>query len=225
MEKIVAFIFTYTPDEVMAAVAARQLSGLGVDHVVIVEQHDAPIDRKLFEGVRGVEVVTTKFDRQKNLNGKECIEGMLTLMQTKAKEHGSGIVIKTDSDTLLGPRFVETVLSGKYQSVQSTYNPTWAAGAGYSFRAEWIPAMLKAIKADKSKGTFPEDASISKLIDAEASTIYREPLEPFDHGYGDFRVVRKRFCVSFGIYTDLPVSPDKAKAFIAKKMRSALPLK
>jgi hypothetical protein len=149
-----AIIYTYPPDYFMAGISARILAERGVKVILAIDSADPPVVCEFAETVR------TRFDRQKNLNGRAFIVGHLQLMH----DHASGdYAIKIDSDTLMidPSRFV----AGRDELALGIYEPhmNGMQGCCYALRVDALPAMLDAAKQLPDQYRYMEDKTIGQI--------------------------------------------------------------
>lgn len=88
-----AVIFTYPADYPLSAIAARALGKLGVKTFLAIDRKD-PVPE-----IEGAEIIQTTFPRRGNLNGTDCIQGILRTLHECAD--GDDYVLKVDSDTVV----------------------------------------------------------------------------------------------------------------------------
>ena len=108
---IPVFIFTYETDGPLALLAASSAKAAGYEEVFLVEDAAAPLSAANREAAACEELnlITSKFKRNGNLNGVESIRGQLQIMAEVLENTNSSHGLKLDSDTMVTRRtMVET---------------------------------------------------------------------------------------------------------------------
>ena len=158
-----ALIFTYPPDYVAAAIAARQAARTGVEPVLCIDSRDPEL------AVDGVRVLRTDFPRVGNLNGGACVRGILETMLAEADGER---ILKLDSDTML---FGLDWLKGRGEAVVGRSSPDRALyGFCYSIRRDALAAMLR--EASTIHDPFcAEDRTMAELAGGDIHTYAPGP--------------------------------------------------
>jgi hypothetical protein len=163
-------IFTHPPDYALAALSARALGKLGIRPVLAVDAGDpVPV-------IEGAEVITTSFKRRGNLNGKECVEGILATLLAVAD--GDEYVLKLDSDTMvLGMGW----LHGRTEPAVGLFHPGYRIffGACYALRVDRLPEYQAAAAAMPESISCSEDIEMGKLLPGVFTYENRAPGCPF----------------------------------------------
>lgn len=207
-----ALIYTYPPDYVMAATAARVIKLLGVKPVLLIDQKDPTLV------VRGVDVVRTKFDRQKNLNGKEFVIQNFTLMEELAT---GDMTIKCDSDTLVvSLRF----LAGHKDKTAVGVWHHQLQGCCYALRV----ADLSEMRAHAERSLQPSYRHMEDQVTGEIAMKVGATQFPVQHseptGYRSWRPGRDRaWCLENGVSVlNFPLRTGVDRRHIAQAMQSFL---
>lgn len=150
-----AVIFTHPPDYALAAISARVLARQGVRPVLAIDRRD-PVPE-----VEGALIHRTTFPRRGNLNGKDCVRGVLATLDRFADE--DDYVLKVDSDTLvLGLDW----LKGRTEPAVGLQHPEmrFFFGAAYALRADRLPEYRAAAMLLPESRTLSEDVEIGKML-------------------------------------------------------------
>lgn len=168
----------------------------------------------------------TAFNRRGNLNGRECLLGMLACMSRVAAKTGAKWICKVDSDTILNRqpnRPLDSYLDG-YALAGSGVHAASVLGPCYAVRASALPDLTLAALSTPDLVP-PEDAAITQcainagfrvnVIPAGGGWLskfnYREPAED----------VKYRACVavSFGNRNQLRCAESVRRERVARAMR------
>ena len=104
MKKFFVNIFTYKEDEEIvkySALSAKYVLGDDVE-VNVIDDNKHPISEEKIKELNelGIFYRQSTFDRKHNLNGKECVVGILEEIKKSTKGR-AGVSIKLDSDTII----------------------------------------------------------------------------------------------------------------------------
>lgn len=118
----------------------------------------------------GVNYSQSCFDRQKNLNGVECVEGMLTIYKS-ILEQGFDWLIKIDCDTVLNSiEWLRDKNNKLISQVGTSHKMPYNSGSCYAVSLAGINAMLDRlqdpitkIRADKSRMEDKTICTLSKM--------------------------------------------------------------
>jgi len=150
-----AVIFTWPPDYLMAALASRALRRSGVRVVLAIDRKDP------LPAVEGCEVVVTDFPRNGNLNGKECVEGILRTLEEQSRPEDPW-VLKVDSDALVtGVKWLE----GREEEAVGMFHPGHRGFFGfcYGIRRTALPGMRERAAQLKDDPGMYEDVTMGEL--------------------------------------------------------------
>lgn len=153
--KCSAVIFTWPPDYLAAAYAARALLRIGVRVVLAIDaMHPPPM-------VEGCEVIVTSFARQGNLNGKKCVEGILRTLWEQSREEDEW-VLKVDSDCLV---MAMRWLDGRTEEAVGMFHPGHRGFFGfcYGILRRSIPALRERAADLPADAWLHEDETIGEL--------------------------------------------------------------
>lgn len=155
--KATAVIFSYLPDYLATAYAARALIRNGVRVVVAVDRRDPmPV-------IGGCEVVATTFPRRGNLNGKACVEGILATMEAAARPDDEW-VLKVDADALtLRMRWLDYAPYGVEVVGMGHGDKHLQFGFCYAIRRSALPALRERASRLPKSESCPEDCTIGGL--------------------------------------------------------------
>lgn len=226
-------IFTYSGDSyiiretVMCAVQA-----LPEAHVVVIDEADKPSPPEIRREVEdmGAEWRVSSWNRRGNLNGKQCILGILSEMAYSAGDDND-LLIKLDADTCLmnGEEF--------RHFYDDTSKVMCAAGAVderiygfcYCIRAHAVKSALECLNALDIPDRAPEDILIGMTIyylfpDPESHVIHSpvgfdskwKALNWWD--YPDSRKYRKLTVVATGNRPPVPLT-SKQRPIMMKNLR------
>lgn len=161
-----AVIFTHPPDYVAARYAAECLRRAGARPVLALDEHDPHLR------VDGIDVIRTSFPRVGNLNGMDCVRGIL---QTLDEQAGTGeYVLKVDSDTLV---MSLDWLKGRTETAVGMNEPTLEGrrhgralyGMCYALKVADLPELRAAARYEDRHCS--EDIRMGELA-AEVGTLW-----------------------------------------------------
>ena len=166
--------FTHAPDGPLFHLAASRILQLDPDATIVaVTEEASPLPESCLPP--GVIQRTSTFSRNGNLNGLDCISGMLQTMADLCLEFDCFHVIKFDADLWannLKP-FISSTHSDAYDYLATE---RWHFGqpAGYIYRvsSRLCERLLAEIQARKNAGLFPPDNKFP-----EDQTIYTLALQ------------------------------------------------
>lgn len=166
--------FTHSPDAALLAISARRI--LALDHeAVIVAASDAaaPIPQDLLPD--GVLHRETSFPRSGNLNGLDCIAGMVAFMADLCQEFEADHIVKFDADLWANnlAAFLTSTDSTSYDYL-ATERWHFAQPAGYIYRisSRLLERLLAEIPSRRAANLFPPDNKYP-----EDQTIYALALQ------------------------------------------------
>lgn len=161
-------IFSYKEDYKCLEICINQIRNTDEDaRIYIFDDAKKPLDKSDIPQGDDIFYKKTYFDRSGNLNGLECIRGMLACM---VEIPGDGPIIKIDADTLLMSKDVfekSLVENGKYAcGFQCTISLTWC-GACYGVSRKFIEdaldvMMLREFPVRQGQ-KYPEDQTLSAV--------------------------------------------------------------
>ena len=223
--KIPGAIFTYEPDGPLSILAARAARRAGMGKPYIIQDESKPLSSSAT--LRAAELkyplITTDFDRKGNLNGLECVHGMLQCYKKIMDNECCDYVLKIDSDTLLTrsttvyeaashDRLIAAVSIPEDKS--KGIDPRPAAGACMLLSRVLVEEMLSFIHKwnglpNMLNSNMPEDVAIGSfavLLDATSCLLCRKSSVAgfgyaWDDGtpYEDIESFKERFeFVTFG---------------------------
>ena len=152
---ISATIFSYPPDYLSTAYAARALRRCGVRVVVAIDRADPELV------LDGCEVIRTSFPRRGNLNGKACVEGILATLEANARPEDQW-ALKVDADALpLRMGWLE----GRSEEMVGMCHPGKHLHYGfcYAIRRDALPALRERARGLEDDPWCPEDCTIGGL--------------------------------------------------------------
>lgn len=153
--KIAICFFSYEKDAALLNVALRgvkrlqEMNPADILDVYVYDDAAAPMGRDAMPG--WVEYAVTDFDRKGNLNGLECIQGMLGIYTgLTGGDAGYDWVIKADSDTYINSlEWLREVNVMRTAHVGTCYREDYGSGSCYALSAAGI-AGLKELMAEES---------------------------------------------------------------------------
>ncbi len=163
-----AIIYTWPPDYVMAAHAARAMIAGGITPTLAVDEKHPRLH------VEGVRVIRTSFDRRGNLNGRDFILGHLRLLQEIAG--GADYVMKADSDAMVFR--IPALMRGRTETALGIWVKSMSGlqGCCYALKAADLPAMIElAERALPAAAHHLEDRTIGELaqqVSGMAAPVY-----------------------------------------------------
>lgn len=172
-------IFTYSGDTFLLPLCVEAvLTTLPEAEVYIIDDRNAPIpsrQRKKICNQKRVHYQRSNFQRNNNLRGKQCVIGMLEIMESVGRK--SEFVIKLDTDTLLlGRGWLDQFAGGKTHAAGSSRTGSILSGICYALRTSFI----HHIKNEIDKLDLPDLAGEDVVIGSFVS-MYSYP-----HGYMHF---------------------------------------
>ena len=152
--KIAICFFSYEKDAELLNVALRGVKRLreknpdDVFDVMVCDDAAAPMGRDAVPD--WVEYVQTDFDRRGNLNGLECVQGMLQVYAGLVERGGYDWVIKMDSDTYINSlEWLREVDARSTAHVGTCYREDYGSGSCYALSAAGI-AGLQVLMAEEA---------------------------------------------------------------------------
>lgn len=149
--------FTYAPDAPLLEFSARRLRQLDPEAIIVaISDSAAPIPSE--HAPNGVLHRVSDFPRNGNLNGLDCILGMLQTMVALCKEFDADHIIKFDADLWANNigAFLTSVDSGSFDYLATE---RWHFGqpAGYIYRlsARLLDRLAEEITSRQELGLFP----------------------------------------------------------------------
>jgi hypothetical protein len=166
--------FTYGPDAPLLAMASRRIRSLDPSAIIVAiddPDHPTPVDLQAAD----VSYRLSSFSRGGNLNGLDCIAGMLSTMAELMAEHEADHVVKFDSDLWANnlSAFLTSTDSGSYDYL-ATERWHFAQPAGYIYRISrrLVDRLAAEISARREAGLFPPNNPYP-----EDQTIYALALQ------------------------------------------------
>ena len=133
--------------------------------VIVADDSNSPMPEQYRDACSyGADIVTTDFDRGRNLNGPEAVRGILALLSNEAAD--DDIVLKVDPDTaLIGRSWLQPMLTNPEIPFSACGDERQAAyGCCYALRGH-IARELSAIMQDAPLSPIcPEDITIGRYI-------------------------------------------------------------
>lgn len=183
MKKFFVNIFTYKEDEEIvkySALSAKYVLGDDVE-VNVIDDNKHPISEEKIKELNelGILYRQSTFDRKHNLNGKECVVGILEEIKKSTKGR-DGVSIKLDSDTMIAHREI----FDKFYDTEScmfaaSHRPgSIFSGICYLIKNDILDKMIKmANDCDIHETSAPEDMTIGCLatICSMPNSIYIMP--------------------------------------------------
>ena len=183
MKKFFVNIFTYKEDEEIvkySALSAKYVLGDDVE-VNVIDDDKHPISEEKIKELNelGIFYRQSTFDRKHNLNGKECVVGILEEIKKSTKGR-AGVSIKLDSDTMIAHREI----FDKFYDTEScmfaaSHRPgSIFSGICYLIKNDILDKMIKmANDCDIHETSAPEDMTIGCLatICSMPNSIYIMP--------------------------------------------------
>ena len=106
----------------------------------------------------------TFFNRKGNLNGCECVEGMLFCMLEAARLSGADVVIKIDSDIILNNlNWIKDFNSLQSHIGFQIQNQSHVSGCCYSLPTSALVKMLKVLRSEPKNRDIPESILMTSL--------------------------------------------------------------
>ena len=166
--------FTFAADAPLLALAARRIKALDANAIVVAvddPEHPTPPEMR----ADGIIYRESDFHRSGNLNGLDCIAGMLAAMAALMDEFDADHIVKIDSDLWannLTP-FLTSTDSDSYDYL-ATERWHFAQPAGYIYRLSrrLCTRLSEEIAARRSLDIFPPDNKYP-----EDQTIYALALQ------------------------------------------------
>lgn len=151
------------PETVECVVCAAQT--FPEARIVVADDANAPTpEQYLTTCAIGSEVVTTEFDRGRNLNGPEAVRGILALLSDGVQD--DDIVLKVDPDTaLIGRSWLQPMMDNPeipFSACGTSYQAAY--GCCYALRGR-VARELSTIMQDAPLSSIcPEDITIGRYI-------------------------------------------------------------
>lgn len=213
------FIFSFRRDAGKVEALLPVLSQDGYDVVVVDDDANPfPEDHAVFGAMmeHGAAYMRSSFRRNGNLNGKECVVGMLEIMD--AHSEGFDWIVKLDSDTVPLRRLASFL--DCQRTFEAVGNVTCAGngegfimcGACYALTPRVIRAVRSRAYTLDSEGKWPEDQTISMLREEAGFPIISNLLGWYDHREQKAHTSIAQ-AVSFGCHEDDYEIPEGAVEF------------
>lgn len=222
--KLHAVLFTYSLDAPLAAFAYDALTKQGVS-VTVAWDIVAPSPHAIKRMPLAKHIVTT-FKRHKNLNGLNCLKGILNLLASEGEAAGAHFVIKVDSDTIVRPLFIahleKSRLDAEGVNADSAKKRLWW-GACYALKPKaarkllemaCVPGGVKCrpIGEDEAIGELLHKSTLRRGVKAELGfATYGNPPRNYAGRHAMHYALTKEFADT------LPSVPAR-KAFVAQLM-------
>lgn len=169
MAKITIVVFCYRgEEEILPMSLGRAHAALPDAHIHLFDDSTDPLKASTVEMLQertGCSYQTTAFDRQRNLNGKECIVGELDCMLKAMDADGNkdGYVIKLDPDTLiLRPNLVLDAIEAGAKWISHNSMKGHFAGMFYAIHRD----ILEVVYSNAQVMTLPEHCAEDETIGA-----------------------------------------------------------
>ena len=83
--------------------SVNRFAGIPYERILLADDGSNPLSPQRREalGKSGVAIMDTSFDRRRNLNGHECVKGILSVLREAAERFGADYILKIDPDTML----------------------------------------------------------------------------------------------------------------------------
>lgn len=174
-------IMTYKDDATIIEYCIRSIFAVFRDHdtkVFVYDDSNHPMDESIINNIKDMDNVyyeQTTFERNKNLNGRPCIAGMLELFKKNAVP--GGLNIKIDPDTiLLHSRCFNEFMMVRDSSYMCCLRPgSYYSGMCYAFKSDVIDNTIALFNSEYCNipdvygpedyfiGTIMSTASLPKL--------------------------------------------------------------
>ena len=155
--KIAVVYFTYGADAELLGLSMHAMEALKAHdevEVFVFDDANAPLEVV----PEGCTYEQTHFDRKGNLNGIECIDGMLALYESVLERTGADWVVKLDCDTYVNNlSFLRGVNVEHVAQVGTNHCHDFCSGACYALSL----AGVRAIKARLSEELMRQRAAIA----------------------------------------------------------------
>ena len=147
--RIAICFFSYNKDAELLKQALRGVKRLREKNLedtidaYVVDDHNAPLEQELLP--EWVNYTQTTFDRRRNLNGLECIQGMLSVFADLVSK-GYEWVIKADSDTYINNlEWLRALDPNRIAHVGSCHVLDYSSGACYALSSSVIAALQEKL--------------------------------------------------------------------------------
>lgn len=176
--KLHALILSCTRDAELCAAAVARLVARGIPVTVA---HDAADP---MPAVPGATMVSTTYPRAGNLNGRDCIIGILDSLAALAPEGDApDWLLKVDSDTLVLPAFLAALDAAP--AATAVYGLTYPgrefSGAAYAVRPAALPELRRRALMLWPGLHYVEDLTLWRMIQAARLPVLRGPLDWWDN--------------------------------------------
>ena len=178
------------------------------------------------------------FNRNGNLNGSECVDGMLFSMLEAAKKTNADVVIKIDSDIIINNMdWVKDFNPLESHIGFQIQNQSHVSGCCYSLPTSALVPMLKSLRNESKSPNIPESILMTSLSEKvgldkvlhvcdstnadlwRASSIERKEIETglTSHGYGLMKNLDVVMCDVIGGNRDKKLNFRLMKEYLDKK--------
>lgn len=169
MAKLTIVVFCYRgEEEILPMSLGRAHAALPEAHIHLFDDTLDPLKETTVEMLKertGCAYTQTSFDRQRNLNGKECIVGELQCMLNAmdADDNQDGYVIKMDPDTLiLRPNLILDAIDAGAKWISHNSMKGHFAGMFYAIHRD----ILEQVYTNAQVMVFPEHCAEDETIGA-----------------------------------------------------------
>lgn len=157
-------IFTYADDAHMLGQCIRALRKLGAsrNNIYIFDDDKKPLPYP----PPNTQYTRTTFQRRGNLNGVQCVDGMLLCMKYAATASRADVVIKVDSDVIINN--LEWVLENDYMNSICGFHiglQNHISGCTYSLPTAALIPMLRKLKTYTTDSNTGESILVTMLAE------------------------------------------------------------
>ena len=161
--KIAIFIMSFSGDEGCLFQCVRALEKLSPRYdfeIFVIDDGHNPLENI----PENVHYSKSFFNRNGNLNGRECVEGMLFCMLEAARLSGADVVIKIDSDIILNNlNWVKDFNPLQSHIGFQIQNQSHVSGCCYSLPTSALVKMLKVLRSEPKNRDIPESILMTSL--------------------------------------------------------------
>lgn len=229
--------FSFKGDQACLAESVRAFRGVyGQDvPICVFDDRDNPMDAD-FVATLGLSLyVLTPWERRGNLNGRDCVLGILACLELAGEATGARWIAKTDCDTIIFRPWADLLSTAMFQGIY-WWPRALATGCSYVFR-RGAPGKLRSWiltrDALATEARWAEDATISfyaavvfsqgVAIRHDGATAKRRIAGGWGYRPGATFEIFRDYCVAnFGDRYRLPEdwTPDRKRAEVAATMAS-----
>lgn len=180
----------------------------------------------------------THFKRNGNLNGTECVDGMLFCMLEAARLSGADVIIKIDSDIILNNlNWIKDFNPLQSHIGFQIQGQSHVSGCCYSLPSSALVPMLKSLRNESKSPNIPESILMTNLSQKvgldkvlhvcdssnpdlwKASSIERKEIENglTSHGYGLMKNLDVMMCEVIGGHGNKEINFRLMKEYLDRK--------